>query len=119
MAAAPSPETLAAVESRLRAILAPYEGPLEWAAAYGIAMLRRPGAKAHDWFAFVKPATRHVGFHLLPIHTHPELLDGLSPALAKRLTGKATFTFPAVDETLFAELQSLVGRAFEVYAHSR
>lgn len=74
-----------------------------------------PGARAHDWFAFVKPASRHVGFHLLSIHTHPELRAGLSPALAKRLTGKATFTFTAVDEALFAELEALVVRSFEAY----
>ena len=63
----------------------------------------------------MKPAGRHVGFYLLPIHTCPELRAGLSPALAKRLTGKATFTFTTIDEALFAELEALVARAFEAY----
>ena len=62
--AAPTAEDLAAIEARLRAILAPYEDRLETATIYGIPTLRRPGAKAHDWFAFVKPASKHVG--LLP-----------------------------------------------------
>ena len=79
---------------------------------------RRSAGRAprrHDWFAFVKPASKHVGFYLLPMHTYPELREGLSPALAKRLTGKSTFTFAAVDEALFVELEGLVARAYEVY----
>jgi hypothetical protein len=115
MAAAPSAGALAALEARLRAILDPYRGRLETATVYGIPTLRRRGANAHQWFAFVKPATRHVGFFLLPVHTWPELRDGLSPALARHLTGKATFTFTTVDEPLFAELESLVARAFDRY----
>jgi len=47
-AGSPSAETLAAIEVRLRAILAPYEDRFETVTAYGIRMLRRPGAKAHD-----------------------------------------------------------------------
>jgi hypothetical protein len=112
---APSPEDLAAVEARLRAILVPYEVRLEWATVYGIPVLRRPGAKAHEWFAFVKPASKHVGFYLLPVHTHPALREGLSPALSKRLTGKSAFTFPALDEELSMELEGLVARAFDAY----
>lgn len=108
-------EELAALEARLRAILAPYEGRLEWARLYGIPMLRRPGAAAHDWFAFVKPASRHVAFHLLPVLAQPGLRETLSPELASRLTGKATFTFTALDEELAAELEALVARAFERY----
>jgi hypothetical protein len=113
--AAPSPVTLVAIETRLRTILAPYEDRLEWATIYGIPTLRRPGANAHQWFAFVKPQAKHVGFYLLPMHTWPELRTGLSPALAKRLTGASAFTFPALDEALFAELEAVVARAFERY----
>jgi hypothetical protein len=112
---APSPEDLAAVEARLRAVLVPYEERLAWATIYSIPMLCRPGAKAHDWFAFVKPASKHVGFYLLPMHQHPELRDGLSPALSKRLTGKSTFTFKVLDEAEMVELDAVVARAYERY----
>jgi hypothetical protein len=115
MAPAPSPEQLAAVEARLRAILAPYQDRLETASIYNIPTLRRAGAKAHDWFAFVKPAAKHVGFYLLPVYHHPELLAGMSPALARRLTGKSTFTFTTADEDVLAELEVLVARAFAAY----
>lgn len=113
--AAPTADQLGAIEARLRAILAPYEDSLEWATIYGMPTLRRPGANAHQWFAFVKPASRHVGFYLLPVHTWPELRDGLSPALAQRLSGKVAFTFPALDEDLATELEGLVARAFDRY----
>ena len=88
---------------------------LESATIYGIPTLRRPGAKAHDWFAFVKPASKHVGFFLLPVHTWPDLADSLSPGLRKRLTGKSTFTFKTVDEGEMVELEEVVARAFERY----
>jgi hypothetical protein len=106
---------LAAIEGRLRAILEPYAGRLETATIYNIPTLRRAGANAHNWFAFVKPASKHVGFYLLPIVHHPGLLDGLSPALAGRQTGKSVFTFASMDEGLFTELEALVARAFVAY----
>jgi len=112
---APTADELATIEARLRAILVPYESRLETASIYNIPALRRPGAKAHDWFAFVKPAAKHVSFYLLPVYTWPTLLEGLSPALGKRLTGKSVFTFPALDEPLAAELEALVARAYAAY----
>ncbi len=112
MAEAPD---LAAVEARLGLILEPYRSQLEGASIYGIPTLRRKGARAHDWFAFVKPTSRHVGFYLLPVHTWPDLVGSISPALRKRLTGKSTFTFRVIDEALFLELEALVARAFEAY----
>ena len=68
---AASPEDLAAVEARLEAILDPYRDRLETATIYNIPTLRKHGANAHNWFAFVKPASKHVGFYLLPVHTFP------------------------------------------------
>jgi hypothetical protein len=113
--APPTAGELATIEARLRAILVPYETRLESATIYNIPTLRRVGAKAHDWFAFVKPASKAVSFYLLPVYTYPALREGLSPALAKRLTGKSTFSFPALDETLAAELEGLVARAYDAY----
>jgi hypothetical protein len=106
---------LADIEARLERILDPYRDRLEPATIYNIPMLRRRGAKAQDWFAFVKPASKHVSFFLLPIHTWSDLVEPLSPALRKRLTGKSAFNFKAVDEAEMAELEALVARAFERY----
>ena len=116
--AAPTADELATIEARLRAILVPYEARLETASIYNIPTLRKPGAKAHDWFAFVNPSPKHVGFYLLPVYHHPALREGMSPALAKRLTGKSTFTFKALDEGLATELEGVVARAYDAYMGS-
>ncbi len=112
-------ETLDAVEAELRAILVPYEGKLETAEIYGMEVLRRPGAKAHDWFAGVQQVNGVVKFNFLPMHEHPELLDGCSPALLKRRTGASVLKFTDIDEALVEDVGALVARGFKVYARKR
>ena len=107
---------LAAAEARLQALLDPYRDRLEAFEIYGVPMLRRPGAKAHDWFAGVNRGNGVVRFSFLPMHAHPELLDGLSPAVLKRKTGASLFTFRSVDDATAAELASLLARGYEAYA---
>jgi hypothetical protein len=109
------PAPLAAVEARLRAILEPYRDRLDEGTIYGIATLRRPGAKAHDWFAGVQMANGYVKLNFLPMHEHPELLDGVSPALRKRKTGASVFRFTDLDDALAAEVEALVARAYPIY----
>lgn len=103
------------LEARLWAILAPYRDRLEEGSVYGLVTLKQPGARAHDFFAGVRVAPKHVAFHLMPIYTDPALLDGLSPALRKHLKGKTTFDFTAIDEGLFTELDGLTARCFDAY----
>jgi len=107
---------LAAAEARLQGLLDPYRDRLEAFEIYGVPMLRRPGAKAHDWFAGVNRGNGVVRFSFLPMHAHPELLDGLSPAVLKRKTGASLFTFRSVDDATAAELASLLARGYEAYA---
>jgi hypothetical protein len=111
---APAPD-LVALEARLDRVLDPYRTRLEPATIYNLPTLRRPGAKAHDWFAFVKPASKHVSFFLMPIVTWPDLLDGCSDALLEHRQAKSAFRFSAMDEALFTELETLVAGAFERY----
>jgi hypothetical protein len=103
------------LETALRSMLARYEGPLERSAIYGIQVLHRPGARAHDWFAGVRPGQGVAKLMLLPIKANAELLDGVSPALLKRKSGDALFTLRPGDEALLPELDRLLGRAFELY----
>jgi hypothetical protein len=112
--AAPSSD-LAAVEARLWSLLEPYRGELESATIYGIPSVRWPGAKAHDYFASIKAGRSYVSLYLLPADTYPDALEGASPALVKRRTGKAAFTFPALDDELARDLEELIGRLFERY----
>jgi hypothetical protein len=115
---APAQKELWAIEARLRSILTPYESKLETASIYGMPTLRKAGATAHEWFAFVKPEARYVSFYLLPMLTFPEILAGASPALLKRRTGKSVLRFTALDEPLFAELEGVVAKAYEAYTAS-
>ena len=110
---------LEAIEARLWAILAPYRDRLEEGSVYGLATLKRPGANAHQFFAGVRVAAKHVAFHLMPVYADPSLLDGISAALRKRLTGKTTFTFSSADEALLVELEDLTARSFEAYMDER
>ena len=105
----------AELEAALIAMLRHFDGPLVPAKIYGIDVLHRPGARAHDWFAGVRPGKGTAKLMLLPIKDHPELLDGTSPALRKRKTGDALFELRPGDEALLPELEALLKRAFEVY----
>ena len=96
-------------------MLEPYRGELESASIYGLPSVRWPGAKAHDYFAAVKTGKSYVSLYLLPADTYPEALEDSSPALLKRRTGKAAFTFPALDDVLAADLEALIARLFERY----
>lgn len=109
-------ETLAIVEARLRAILAPYGQRLETGTIYGIEVLRRPGARSHDWFAGVQRVDGAVKLNFLPMHAHPELLDGISPALRRCKTGASVFRFTSLDDALVAEVAGVLRRGFAVYA---
>jgi hypothetical protein len=106
---------LHATQARLEAVLDRYRDRLEPFELYGTPYLRRPGAKAHDWFAGVSPGNGVIRFFLLPMHQHPELLDGISPGLRKRKTGASLFSFKTIDDDQVAELETLVARAFDRY----
>lgn len=104
------------VEARLRAIVDAYRDRLVVGSVYHLETLTLPDAKAHDFFAFVKPGASYVSLYLKPVHTWPDLLDGISPTLRKRLQGSRTaFSFGVVDEPLLAELEAVVERAYERY----
>jgi hypothetical protein len=114
-AVTPDPE---AVEQRLWALLERYRSTLVPGSVYGVETLTRPGAKAHGYFAGVSRRPGHASLHLMPIYHDPALLDGMSPGLRRRVTGKATLGFAVVDEALFAELAGLLERAFAAYMAS-
>lgn len=106
---------LDATEERLRALLDPYRERLATGTIYGIEVLRRPGAKAHDWFAGVQPVAGAVKLNYLPMRAHPELLDGIAPALRRCKTGATVFRFTSLDDEIADEVEALLHRGFEVY----
>jgi uncharacterized protein YukE len=106
---------LDAVEDRIWALLARYRNELEDATIYGMPSLRWPGAGAHDYFAAVKRSAQKVSLYAIAVDTWPEALEGSSEAFRKRRTGKATFSFPTLDEEMAAELEGFLERLYRRY----
>lgn len=69
--------------------------------------------KRNVFFGAVTIKKNYVSFYLMPVYVFPDLLNGLSPALKKRMQGKSCFNFTAVDADWFAELVALTQRGFE------
>jgi hypothetical protein len=67
------------------------------------------------YFAGVRTGKNYVSFHLLYMYFHPTAKKALSPALKKRMQGKACFNFTAVDKDCFAELGRLIGEGLKIY----
>jgi hypothetical protein len=45
------------------------------------------------FFGAVQIRKSYVAYHLYPVYTNPELLDGISDSLKKRMQGKSCFNF--------------------------
>jgi len=78
-------------------------------------VLRRKGAKKHDWFAGVQAVDGAVKFNFLPMHGRPELLEDASPELLRHKTGASVFRFTEIDEYLAGALEAVVAKAFLAY----
>jgi hypothetical protein len=63
------------------------------------------------FFGAVQIKKNYVSFHLMPVYMHPDLLDGISPALKKRMQGKSCFNFKSIEPALFDELSMLTQRS--------
>ena len=66
--------------------------------------------KKELFFGSAQIKKNYVSAHVMPVYAHPELLDGISPELRKRMQGKSCFNFKKVDEPLLAELGDLIDR---------
>jgi hypothetical protein len=106
---------LDAIEARLWSLLEPYRRELVPATIYGMPSLAWPGAKKHDYFAAVKPATKWVSLFLLVADTYPEALAGTPEPLLKRRSGKATFNFTTLTDEMALSLEALLARLYERY----
>ena len=102
-----------AVHSRLRDIVLRHRGELVVTkdGPEGMA-IEIPGLEGKPWgyVAGTRVGKRYVSYYLMPVYATPGLVDSLSPELWKRMQGKACFNFTKVDETLFAELETLTAR---------
>jgi hypothetical protein len=67
------------------------------------------------YFAGIRTGKNYVSFHLLFLYFNPAAQKLLSPALKKRMQGKACFNFTAIDEACFADLKELIAEGLKRY----
>lgn len=67
------------------------------------------------FFAGVQARKNYASFYLMPVYVFPDLLDGISENLRKRMQGKSCFNFKQVNPELLAELAVLTKAGFERY----
>lgn len=110
---------LAAVFDALRAILQPYAAKLDAkkdsrSDLYLDTRHQLP-SKQPLFFGAVQIKKHYVSYYLMPVYVDPTLLEGVSPALKKRMQGKSCFNFNQVDPPLFKELAALTKAGFASY----
>jgi hypothetical protein len=108
---APAKQDFARTFAGLRKILQPYAAKLHAkddtkASYYLETRTTNPRGKPF-FFAAAKINKNYVSFHLMAAYCFPELLEGISAELKKRMQGKACFNFSAADPKLFSELEAL------------
>lgn len=110
------------VFSELRAILARNVGSLsvteDSSTRYCLEGGRHPKRGTPISIAWVQVDKAYVSFHHMGIYARPELLKGISRGLRGRMQGKSCFNFTAINAELFAELEALSVRGFEVLRNS-
>jgi hypothetical protein len=67
------------------------------------------------FFGAVQIKKKYVSFYLMPVYVRPSLLEGISPALRKRMQGKSCFNFTGSDPALLKELKALVKAGYTSY----
>jgi len=71
--------------------------------------------KKQLFFASTMVKKNYVSFYLMPVYMYPELLNGISPELKKRMQGKSCFNFKKVEPGLFRELAGLTQKGVEKF----
>jgi len=96
----------------LRGVLDKHRGRMivvaDTATDYSIAspdMVDRTGRPL--FVAAVQIKKSYVSFHLMPVYVNPALRETLSPALRKRMQGKACFNFVTIEPADARELSAL------------
>ncbi len=75
--------------------------------------------KREIFFGAVQIKKNYGSFYLMPVYMFPDLLQGMSAGLKKRMQGKSCFNFTAVDHELFSELALLTQKGFERFRHEK
>jgi hypothetical protein len=107
------------VFSQLRAILEPYASTLGTTVDTKVELSLQTAHVMKNgkplFFGAVQIKKNYVSFHLMPVYVQPALLEGVSPALLKRMQGKSCFNFRQIDNRLFDELEALTKAGYASY----
>lgn len=103
----------------LKAILLPLESELlkvhDQADSYYLDTQHIQKNKKPLYFGSVRIGRNYVSFHLMPVYIWPDLLDGASNDLRRRMQGKSCFNFTTPDPDLLGELSALTNKGFAKY----
>lgn len=112
-------QDLSATFRALKAILQPLEPELvkvhDQADNYYLDTAHIQKNKKPLYFGSVRIGRKYVSFHLMPVYIWPDLLDGISDDLKRRMQGKSCFNFTAPDPDLLSELTALTNQGFTKY----
>jgi hypothetical protein len=117
------PKDFQAVYDELKKLMAPYaKGTLKAnETAIDFQLIGPPVPRSRGkavWFGAVRIGKAYVSYHLMPVYAFPDLLDGISPELKKRMQGKSCFNFTAIDRLLFKELKRLTKAGYDRFKQS-
>lgn len=105
--------------ARLNAIMKPFEDRLvrhtDEPGSYHLYTHRVREDGYRYAFGAVVIKKNHVSDHLLPVSGLPELLEGLSSELKKRMQGKSCWNFKTVTDAQLEELSAVTRRGFEAF----
>lgn len=106
-----------AVFGELRNILAPYAATLlvqhDSPGNFYLNTTKKAPNGTPLMFGATQVKKSYVSYYLFPVYMFPELLEGMSPGLKKRMQGKSCFNFKQADPKLIAELTTLTRRGYE------
>jgi hypothetical protein len=118
----PDRENFPAIFARLKAIVEPLaSGRLVQAdTPDNYVVGAHPSAKIPQYpqgiyLAGVHIKKNYVSYYLMPVYAHPELLEGISEPLKKRMQGKSCFNFTKIDEPILDELARLTTISVECF----
>lgn len=113
----PAKTDLGAVFERLKPLLQTYAQSLivteDGPGGYSLNTHFSPRWNKELFFGALQIKKNYVSYYLMLVYMYPDLLDGVSAALKKRMQGKSCFNFTDIDEALFAELAALTQAGME------
>lgn len=103
------------VFQKMKSALTPYESKMELVTDNETTYYLNYPSEGKDakpeMFAAVMVKKNYVSMYYMPVYNQPDLLDGISPELKKRMQGKSCFNFTDENDPAIDELKLLIERS--------